>query len=161
MICCLSDLKLVAFFLVEKIFSCVVCYWPTFSSVFNSLANCRLCWCKLQRLRPSSFSSSWASRSLPYLMSRAISRLVSLLHPFLRTCRQWLFVFVFPLEQPCANRVKASEFWLLHLLFWWTDAQSCEAWRRKRRWEMKRALVCWLLPLLNSFFVSFFLGRIF
>lgn len=36
-------------------------------------------------------------------MSRAISRLVSLLHPFLRTGRQRLFVFVFPLEQPRAG----------------------------------------------------------
>lgn len=41
--------------------------------------------------------------------------------------------------------------------FWWTDVQSCKPWRRKRRrWEMKRALVCPLLPLLSSSIHFFF-----
>jgi hypothetical protein len=79
------------------------------------------------------------------------------------TCRHyWLFVFVLELTTSCewTQKLLIPPF-AFFLSFWWTDVQSCEAWRRKERWEMRwnEPSCAGFFALPNSFFThwSYFL----
>lgn len=131
-----------------------MCLSAIFSSVFNSLANCRLGGvnCRGYSQAHSPVHGRQGAHHISCQEPSPGQLIISLLHPLLRM-RLQAMTDCFPVGASSNSaQINSSDSTVC-----FSDEQMYRAARLGAGRRGKRALVCSLHPLLNSFFLSFFL----